>query len=302
MASLTAGCSSGSFARKLLSLLLSAFIFLLCRPVLAGGGEVRGKVDCEQFKGSCFISDLAIRGPIDDSTTAKLTEIFAEFSRKADPKKQPDGFSHTRIELDSRGGSVSAAMAIGRLLRKNRMTAQIPTSGQCSSACVFIYAGAVTRLGHFHAGKLGIHQPFLDIPTNTIDAEAIKNRYLASLQDMRKYLREMNVSEQLADEMLKTPSSSIRYLTHEEQDHFGLVIFDPVEIEVANLEHAQALGLSRTEYNRREALILSRCPLDSDYRNCNETVFKTGQLPDLPDFSSLGIPVPAHLLPPKQRH
>lgn len=301
MASHTSDFPSRSLACNLFSLLLFVLVFILCRPALAGDGGVRGQIDCERFKGYCHISDLAIIGLIDSSTADRLTEIFAEISRKADAKKQPEGFAHTRIALDSPGGSVTAAMAIGRLLRKYRMTVEIPPSARCNSACVLVYAGAVIRLGHFHAGEIGIHRPFLDVPAKPIDAEAAKNMYLGFLGEMRKYLREMNVSEQLADEMLKTPSTSIRYLTHEEQDHFGLVIFDPVEIEIGNLEHAQALGVDRSEYNRREALILSRCPLDADYGRCHDTVYKTGKLPVPLDFSSQGIPVSSQLRAPKQK-
>ncbi|MGN6309245.1 MAG: ATP-dependent Clp protease proteolytic subunit [Xanthobacteraceae bacterium] len=285
--------------RILFSLLLSFLPALLGPSVLAAESGVYGKVDCERFKGQCIISGLGIRGPIDSSTTAKLNEIFAEFGRRTDAKRQPDGFAHTTIELDSPGGSVAEAMAIGRLLRKNRITAKVPLLARCSSACVLIYAGAVVRYGHFRSGRIGIHQPFFDNVTGPIDAEQIRAKYSALLSEMRAYLREMNVSEQLADEMLKTPSTSIRYLTHDEQDRLGLVIFDPVEVEIGNVEHTRELGISRAEYNRREALILSQCPLDSNYRRCNEAFYKTGKPPEL-DLSDFGTPVPEYLQPPKR--
>jgi hypothetical protein len=108
---------------------------------------------------------------------------------------------------------------------------------------------------------------------------------------MRSYLREMNVSEQLADEMLKTRSSDIRYLTPDEQDQFGLDTFDPVEREVRDVEHAQKLGLDRCEYNSRDALVLKVCPLDSGYANCYEEVYKTGRAPEVLKPSQYGTPV-----------
>ena len=285
---------------NLFSFFLSVLAVILCQSAVAAEGEVHGKVDCERFKGSCIIYDLAIEGPIGSSTSAKLREIFAEFDRKSNAKEHPDGFSHTQIKLDSPGGSVSAAMSIGRLLRKNRMTAVVPRTAKCNSACVFIYAGAVTRLGHFNSGKIGIHQPFFDSVTGPVDADEIRFRYSALLKDMRDYLREMNVSEQLADEMLKTPSSSIHYLTHREQDRFGLVIFDPVEKEVWKSEDAHELGISRIEYNRREALVLSWCPLDSSFSGCKDAFLKTGKIPVLLDLSSEGNPVLEHPFPPKR--
>ena len=111
------------------------------------------------------------------------------------------------------------------------------------------------------------------------------------LRDMRSYLREMNVSEQLADEMLKTRSSDIRYLSPDEQDQFGLDTFDPVEREVRDVEHAQKLGLDRREYNRRDSLVLKVCPLDSGYANCYEEVYKTGREPEVLKPSQYGTPV-----------
>jgi hypothetical protein len=48
--------------------------------------------------------------------------------------------------------------------------------------------------------------------------------------------------------------SAVRFLNHEEQNKLGLVILDPVENEIESLEHLKELGISRQEYNRREAL------------------------------------------------
>ena len=47
--------------------------------------------------------------------------------------------------INSDGGDLEAAIAIGRLLRKKE--AVIRVQGRCASACVFILAGAVVRDG-----------------------------------------------------------------------------------------------------------------------------------------------------------
>jgi hypothetical protein len=69
------------------------------------------------------------------------------------------------------------------------------------------------------------------------------------------------------------------------------ILFDPVEREVRDVEHAQKLGLDRREYNRRQALILKVCPLDSGYANCYKEVYKTGKEPELLKPSQYGTPV-----------
>jgi hypothetical protein len=163
------------------------------------------------------------------------------------------------------------------------MLAVVNTSSVCVSSCVLVYAGAVTRYGHYNAGLVGIHQPYLDIPAHVkLDAMSAKNSYESMLRDMRAYLREMNVSEQLADEMLKVPSTSVRYLSADEQDHFGLVINDPIENEVSDIEQAQELGISRAELMRRQTLAMKECyarDMASPNSNCYDSVMKTGRVP-----------------------
>jgi hypothetical protein len=114
--------------------------------------------------------------------------------------------------------------------------------------------------------------------------------YTTMLTSIRSYLAEMNVSLQLADEMLRTPPSSVRYLSAKEQEKFGLSVIDPIELETTSLAEAQNLGLDRREYNRREALAIQKCPRDAGLYDCHGTVMKSGNLPLL-DFSQFGTPV-----------
>lgn len=249
-----------------------------------GPGKVEGRIDCNTSSRYCLFKDLKLVGTIDDSMLARLTQVFEEFSRRVDPTIQPEGASHTNIKLNSAGGSVAAAMAIGRLLRANRVVAWVDTESVCISACVLAYAGAVVRYGHYNAGPIGIHQPYLDVPARAkLDVLSAKSAYESMLRDMRTYLREVNVSEGLADEMLKVPSTSVRYLSADEQDQFGLVITDPIESEVSDIEQAQELGISRAELMRRQTLAMKECyvrDMASPGAHCYETVLHTGRAPD----------------------
>jgi hypothetical protein len=100
----------------------------------------------------------------------------------------------------------------------------------------------------------------------------------------------MNVYEQLADEMMKTPPSNIRYLSGKEQERFGLSLTDPIERETSALIDAQQLRLDRMEYNRREALTIKACPLDANFSYCHENIMHTGHS-NPPDLSVFGKPV-----------
>jgi hypothetical protein len=74
------------------------------------------------------------------------------------------------VYLDSPGGSVSAAMKIGRLIRKYEGTTLI--SGRCYSSCALIFIAGVLRNIPTDAQALGLHRPFLaEVPHSREDVE-----------------------------------------------------------------------------------------------------------------------------------
>jgi ATP-dependent protease ClpP protease subunit len=260
---------------------------ILITATYAQAGEVSGRIECVKGTSFCLLNGLALRGEIDDEATAKLRRLLEELDRKSPPNVDR---GNIQIALDSPGGSVAAAMEIGRLMRKYRMAAAVMPNSICVSACVLIYAGAVARLGYNEKARIGIHQPYFQVPAGQIEPEAVRNAYTAMLISIRAYFTEMNVSPQLADEMLKTPPSGVRYLSAKQQEKFGLSVIDPIELETMSLTEAKELGLDRREYNRREALSLETCPADSDFYNCQQAIMKSGSVP-LPDLSRFGTPV-----------
>src|SRR3981081_1700266 len=107
----------------------------------ANAGEVTGRVVCDKTTKYCLIKGLGIKGEIDDTTLAAFMQLIETFSRQRND--QSDALTGTEVKLKRPGGSVPASMAIGRLLRQHRMTAEVKPGVVCNSACVLIYAGAV---------------------------------------------------------------------------------------------------------------------------------------------------------------
>jgi hypothetical protein len=118
------------------------------------------------------------------------------------------------------------------------MTAAVKPWAMCNSACVLIYAGAVVRFGHFNSGQIGIHQPYFEVPKDSVDSDIIKNAYANMLRDMRSYLHEMNVSEQLADEMLTVPLCRDH---HQQLHHHGNEMAWWTNLQIAPMEAAREL-------------------------------------------------------------
>jgi hypothetical protein len=131
-------------------------------------------------------SDITLTGPISEQTVAAFNRAFAkpqtlEERVEAAPEPHaaplpliqngnlfdaethkylgpaPPSFDGPEVLFpDSRGGSVSAAMAIGDAVRKTDLTVIVGPDDECSSACVLILAAGVQRRV---VGRIGIHRP-----------------------------------------------------------------------------------------------------------------------------------------------
>ena len=263
----------------------------------AASGSVTGHISCGG--GSVGIS-IDIDGEIDAATVESVSKLFEEFREQtkkvasgvtcddsARDQSPPDFSAYgTHFGINSRGGSVAAAMAIGRMFRRDN--AWLGVNGVCFSACVFMLAGAVDR----QTGKLdqvGIHRPYLrSTPEKPLEADQIKQAYSRMLQDMRDYLREMNVSQRLADDMLATEPENNHILTEAELKAYRLMGVDPAERqrraiqkEAADVQEANRLGLDRREYTRRKMLGETLCNGGAladgiEYWDCKVRILKTG--------------------------
>jgi hypothetical protein len=98
----------------------------------------------------------------------------------------------------------------------------------------------------------------------------VKGAYRGMLQDIRIYLRDMNVSGRLADDMLATEPERLRILTEAELKSYGLAGTDSeeqqrraIENEARDVQDANRLGVDRREYTRRKSLAIESCVYNS---------------------------------------
>jgi len=97
------------------------------------------------------------------------------------------------------------------------------------------------------------------------------------LNDLRAYLREMNVSERLAEDMLRIHPAEAYYLTPADLEAYGLSSRDPVYQEMLDVKEARELGLGRQEYIQRKALSERVCPPMSaaqGWRECYDQIMR----------------------------
>jgi hypothetical protein len=283
--------------------ILGAFLFIASvlsptigwiKPAAASDTGVTGRVSCDD-KGNVGLT-MDIRGKIDTSTLAGVRQLFDQY-HEAQTSTGSDKCERTRgndlsalgthFEISSRGGYLVAAMAIGRIFRKEN--AWLMVNGPCVSSCVFILAGAVDRqIGK--GGYVGIHRPYLGTSTQNLDQ--VREAYRRVLKDMRAYLREMDVSDRLADDMLAIEPEDVRILTNSELKKYRLEGPVPaerqrvaIEREANDVQKANQLGIDRLEYTRRKALARSCIYTaageveisQSAFFSCKERILKTGR-------------------------
>jgi hypothetical protein len=85
----------------------------------------------------------------------------------------------------------------------------------------------------------------------------------------RAYFKEMNISDALADEMLRIPPESVKFLTRVEADRFGLNGTDPSYADYMNSRMATMYGLSKQEYLQRKNRRDVECGQNYD---CDESI------------------------------
>lgn len=159
------------------------------------------------------------------------------------------------VRLDSVGGNLEVAIAIGRQLRKHRASIFTWNNGKCYSSCVFVLAGGVRR---YLSSNIGIHRPFPE-SSDKLDYQTIQSNQRRLSKFAKKYLKEVNVSPSLYDAMMSIPSDKIKILSEHELEFYGIVEVDPVEQEFQNATEARRLGLSMTEFIQKKGLVNTNC-------------------------------------------
>jgi hypothetical protein len=125
------------------------------------------------------------------------------------------------VVLNSPGGSVADALAIGRLIRTRKFATEVEPGKYCASSCPLAFAGGVER----HAGEravIGVHQ----IAAVTSAASAAPRDDMSLAQNVsarcQHHLIDMGVNPEVWVHAMETP-------------HDRLFVFKPDELKSLNL-------------------------------------------------------------------
>ncbi len=129
--------------------------------------------------------------------------------------------TETLVSLDSSGGSVSDALAIGRTIRAAGYLTEVADGAVCLSACPYMLAaGSERRVAA--SGVVGVHQHYFGKNTILPAFMAVEDvqRGQAGVMD---YLTEMGVDLRLMSHALRTPPGEINILTPDLMEELRLV-------------------------------------------------------------------------------
>jgi hypothetical protein len=114
-------------------------------------------------------------------TTIRISGDIAEgdFERF---QKQLDSAPADRVRLDSRGGMIGEALAIGQLLREKKLTTIVGDGEECDSACAIIWLSGTRRVIE-GKGKVGFHAVYesLEGPQISPSGNALVGAHLSRL-------------------------------------------------------------------------------------------------------------------------
>jgi hypothetical protein len=132
------------------------------------------------------------------------------------------------VVLDSYGGNVVAALALGGQIRKAGLSTSVQKydalrgrfvhGGECSSACAYVLLGGVERnVGR--GARVGVHQIFsadARDPISVGDVQWFTNLLMGHIDRMGGEMGLLTLA-------LRTPPQSMHWLTSAELDRFGVV-------------------------------------------------------------------------------
>jgi hypothetical protein len=155
-------------------------------------------------------------------------------------------YSYFTVRLNSEGGDVSAAIEIGRLIRKYEGFTTIEKNGRCYSSCALIFIAGVSRSNY---GELGLHRPYLAAAPQS--RETVQQQVPLMLSMVKSYVAEMGITENFYQQMVNTEPSKIAI--YSENNYQTLVpSTDPTHDELRIAHVARQYGASTSEMRRRE--------------------------------------------------
>lgn len=193
---------------------LTAALFLGTQAVSAG--------EAMRFQVDASAGRIIAIGEIRADTPVQLRKLLSLL----DGRKLP-------VVITSPGGRLSAALSMGRMIRKYGL--DVTVQGTCTSACPFVLAGGIERRVE-QGAIVGVHQALMIRNGNAEanggprqllgNSKATAKQFRLMRSRLRSYLGEMGVAAELVKEMDKASPFTMNVLSAERLRELKLVTAD----------------------------------------------------------------------------
>lgn len=185
---------------------------------------------------------VQIYGRISDADAKALPALISRVKQRT-ALRSADNQGRVQAFLNSPGGEILAAMRIGELLRTNDAIVWI--NGECSSACVFVFAGGVQR-NLIRESRIGLHRPFFEQKFFAgLSSQQAQRQYGELIATSKSYLRSMGITDALFEDMLRVPSQQIQFVGRQYAEQVRLIGSDPAYEEWTRAKSVSELGPAR---------------------------------------------------------
>ena len=155
-----------------------------------------------------------VRLRYDGKVDAGFTALMQRVADMADTL----GIESRILDVDSSGGQVEEGIKAGDAMAESGWMVWVREDSVCHSSCVLILAAGDTRLV---SGPVGIHR-MLRIGSKATSRAELNQELRDVHTQMSQYLQRNGAAIAIADLMMTVPNRSLRLLTAEELDRFGL--------------------------------------------------------------------------------
>lgn len=229
---------------------LSLFSTTVCAVCAFGVGQARANLTYTPFSTEEGVHVLVVSGEF--TPEDKIQQFAAAVAAN----------SATVITFDSGGGTVTTAMALGRMIRLLGLNTMQMRQLECASACSLAFLGGVSRVAA--PGSIGVHRTSF-APDSTVGRDEAVAGVQALTAEVISYLSEMGVSAELLNFALRYDRSDIRYLSASEMADLNVTTSQMAAANPPSPKHEQAnTGTSSGQSIETAALEVVRNLIERD--------------------------------------
>ena len=234
-----------------------------------GGGRPLLSLDYEDLRRS--LQDCRGTGLLRLRYKGKVTTSFAALMERSGKVAGDLGIGKRILDIDSAGGHVEAAIRAGDAIGENDWTIWVRSDSSCHSACVLLLAAGDMRV---IAGPVGIHR-MIRLRSSATSRKELGEELRTVSDELRNYLERNGASDKVYDLMTTVPNRTLRILTVDELDQYGLSGANAVEDDLNRIRLARRCGTDfmqrrdafRRAYDAQCAHAASGEAQDVDQRN-----------------------------------